>query len=222
VDTTSLRYRPLAVGVAGMGLYAGDFLVKLVPLRREPIDVSVPLDTLVPFLPAWAGVYLYAWLLFIFTAAGWYLWEHRTDWTRVRALLFAAVGMQVAAWVVHYAIPTTMPRPELAPEFIESGSLIWKIYATDPPTHVLPSLHMASLTVALWFFCRGGGAGRHAFAAFALVLISLSVMFTKQHGVIDVGAGIVWGWAFCLAGVAASRALAERHATGRTRPLEGA
>jgi membrane-associated phospholipid phosphatase len=209
--STLLRGNSLAVvWMTGASLYAGDFLIKRIPLWRDPLDVWVPFDDIFPFLPAWAFIYIYAWLGLIFGLAGWYVWENRSDWEKVRALLIAAVVMQVSGWLVHYLIPTTFPRPELAAELV-GNSLIWQIYSTDPPTHVLPSLHMASVTVGAWFFCRYGSRWRHLVGVGAIVLISLSVMYTKQHGVVDVVAGVLWGWAAVAVGIRVSRALARQH-----------
>lgn len=207
-ESPLLKYRPLAVWLSGAALYAGDFLVKRVPPWREPVDISIGLDLHIPFYPGWAWVYLLAWLVFVFGTAGWYLFEHWDDWPQVRALLFAALFMQVGAWIVHTAIPTYMPRPSLG-----DGSpwLITQIYSTDPPTHALPSLHVASVVVAAWFFCRSAPRLRVLASLVFLVLISLSVLFTKQHGVLDVVAGIGWGYGACLAGFHISQRLTHHN-----------
>lgn len=204
------RHPVLAVWAIGLLLYAGDFLVKRVPLWREPFNVWISVDDIVPFAPDWAYVYIWAWLAIIFGLAGVYVWQNRHDWGRVRALVLAAVIMQVSAWIVHYAIPTTFPRPSVPAELIEAGHLIWTIYSTDPPTHALPSLHMASIFVAAWFFCRDRAVWRTLLGVACVVLISLSVMYTKQHGFIDVFAGIGWGWMAAIVGVRVSAAIERR------------
>jgi membrane-associated phospholipid phosphatase len=200
-----LRHRCFSVWVAGVLLYGADFLIKVFPPWREPWNVEIGLDHHIPFLPLWAYVYLPAWLVFILGAGGWYIWENRRHWDRVRALLFAAVIMQVGGWFFHTVFPTYMPRPELGPD--AGGPAYWlilKIYATDPPTHVLPSLHVASVLVAAMFFAARRERGRVIIGAVFVLLISLSVVLTKQHGVIDIAAGLAWGYVAVRAGDRAS------------------
>ncbi|MCS7081986.1 MAG: phosphatase PAP2 family protein [Bacteroidetes bacterium] len=195
------RVRPWLVWITGILLYAGDFLIKRLPNPRTPLNVETWLDRLIPFVPLWAWVYLVLWLLYLFGAAGWYLYEHRQDWIQVRRLLFAALFMQFGAWVIHYFFPTYMPRPVLAE--LQTDPHLWlieRIYSTDPPTHALPSLHVASVTVVSWFFTLRGGWGRRLVSGVAVGLIALSTLYTKQHGVLDVIAGLAWGYLACWVG----------------------
>lgn len=201
------RYPVIAVWTLGIVLYSLDFAIKAVPLWASPLNVEIGWDHIVPFSAGWAWVYIYAWLLFLLGGGAMVAQENRQEWPRVRALLIALTVMQVGAWMVHAAIPTTMPRPDLAAELLDPGLLIHRIYATDPPTHVLPSLHMASVFVMAWFFAGGRGALRIAVGTGAVVIIMLSVMYTKQHGFVDVITGIGWGYLACRTGCVLSRAV---------------
>jgi membrane-associated phospholipid phosphatase len=210
----------ILVWLVGMALYAVDFVVKRIPLWREPFNVWVPIDDAFPLIPGWAWVYVVAWLALMFGLVGWYVWENRNEWAHVRAFLIAVLVMQFSGWAILYAVPTYFPRPELAPELIES-SLIWRIYSTDPPTYKLPSLHMASILLAAWFFCRRPAVWRYVVGAGAVVLIGFSVMYTKQHGVIDLVTGLLLGWATCYVGWYGSRWV-DRRKSQSASPAHGA
>lgn len=191
--------RLAAVWMTGVALYAGDFLFKRIPLPREPISVEIVVDRWIPFVPETAWLYLIGWLVFLFGIAGWVIWENRDDWITVRKLLFAAIIMQVGAWLLQFAVPTYFPRPELP----GTGGAYWlinRIYETDPPTHVLPSLHIASIAVVTWFFALNGDFRRRVVRWILIAIVSVSVVTTKQHGIIDVPAGIAWAYAACHAG----------------------
>jgi membrane-associated phospholipid phosphatase len=195
--------RLLSVWATGVFLYAGDFLVKRIELPGEPLNIEIWLDHYIPFDPRWAWMYMGGWLVFLFGMAGLYIYENRHEWKNVRMLLFAGIFMQVSAWIVHYLWPTTMPRPEVVPGQWDAATtwLINHIYTTDPPTHVLPSLHLASIAVVTWFWARGGSARRMAARWVMVGLIAASVVLTKQHGIVDVFAGIAWAYMACWVGV---------------------
>lgn len=196
-----LHLRPWVVWITGLLLYAGDFLIKRLPNPRPPASVEIWLDRFIPFIPAWGWVYLLLWLVYLFGAAGWYIYEHRSDWIQIRRLWFAALFMQFGAWTIHYFFPTYMPRPPIPEQTSDPHLwLIHRIYSTDPPTHALPSLHVASVTVASWFFTLRGGLARRLLAWSMVSVIALSTLFTKQHGVLDVFAGLAWGYLACWVG----------------------
>jgi hypothetical protein len=203
------RHSYLVIWFTGFALYGVDFLVKKMPVWREPIDVWVPIDDAFPLIAGWAWVYIFAWIGLMFCMAGWYAWEQRDHWPRVRALIIGVVLMQVSGWIFLFAVPTYFGRPELAPELL-GGSLIAQIYATDAPVHKLPSLHMGSIFLVSWFFCWNRRLWRYALGVGAVALITLSVLFTKQHGVVDVVVGIAWGWMACHVGVHLSHRIERR------------
>ena len=104
----------------------------------------------------------------------------------------------VPAWALVYGslyASLIVPRPEAV---IGAGFGAWSLrllYGADPPFNCFPSIHVAHSFVSAFALGRVHlSTGIAALGAASLV--ALSTLFTKQHYVLDVGAGIV------LAGVA--------------------
>ena len=72
------------------------------------------------------------------------------------------------------------------------------IYSLDTNTNVLPSLHVIGSMGAAFGLCSSGrnhsAAAKLAIAVLAL-LVSISTVFVKQHGIVDVLAGFAVGMA---------------------------
>ena len=70
------------------------------------------------------------------------------------------------------------------------------IQAFDTPTGVCPSLHVAySMGIAsVWLKEKGVSRLWKAFVVFAVIMISLSTMFVKQHSAVDV----LWALPMCV------------------------
>lgn len=173
-----------------------------------PVHVpELPLDRALPLRPAWALIYgclyLFLILLPVFVVR---------QQTHIRRTFWTYVVVWLTAYVCFLLYPTRAPRP---PALSGDGFVIWGLdflYSSDPPYNCLPSLHVAhSLVSALtcWRVHRGVGAA----AAGCALLVGLSTLFTKQHYVLDVAAGLVLGAvasAVLLRGVSKSIPAADR------------
>ena len=73
--------------------------------------------------------------------------------------------------------------------------LVQKLYKTDTPTNVLPSIHVFNTLIMLYAIRRSTILQKHRWVelgtAVLSVLIILSTMFLKQHSVVDVSCGIL-------------------------------
>jgi membrane-associated phospholipid phosphatase len=88
--------------------------------------------------------------------------------------------------------PTIAPRPA---HVIDAGFGAWGLrflYSADPPYNCFPSLHVAhSLLSALT--CHRVHKKVGLVATLCAALVALSTLFTKQHYVLDVVAGMLLG-----------------------------
>lgn len=174
-------------------------LVSLVPLYiaiaevargREVHAPAVALDTRIPLLPGWALVYgaLYAFLIALPV-----LIVRQEE--LIRRTVYAYLTIWIAAYVSFMIYPTAAPRPDVV---TGEGFAVWSLlalYGADPPYNCFPSLHVAHSFVSALAAARvHRPLGIAATAAASLVAVS--TLFTKQHWVLDVIAGIA------LAGVA--------------------
>jgi membrane-associated phospholipid phosphatase len=142
-------------------------------------------DRALPLRPAWALVYgcLY---LFLIVLPVLVVREEEL----IRRTVLAYLVVWIAAYVCFLAWPTAAPRPI---EVGGGGFAVWGLrflYSADPPYNCFPSLHVAhSFVSALAVRRVNRGVGTAALAAASLV--ALSTLFTKQHYVVDVAAGVL-------------------------------
>lgn len=169
-------------------------LVSLVPVylviagRARAGVVHVPavaLDRLLPLAPTWALVYgaLYAFLIVlpVFVIQQPEL---------IRRTVWAYLTVWIVAYICFLVYPTVASRPDTV---TGEGFAVWGLrflYEADPPYNCFPSLHVAhSFVSALACYRVHRTLGFVALASASLV--GISTLFTKQHYVADVIAGIV-------------------------------
>lgn len=151
---------------------------------------ALALDHVLPLQPAWAMVYgaLYAFLIVL------PIFIVRQD-DHIRGTFLAYLTVWIAAYICFWVYPTIAPRPTKVPG---TGFLVWglrSLYGADPPYNCFPSLHVAHSFVSA-FTCFRVNKNVGVVAIICASLVGLSTLFTKQHYVLDVIAGVL------LAGVA--------------------
>ena len=155
---------------------------------------ELPLDRAVRLQPAWMLVYGSQWIfsfLPVFVVRGVEL-RRRTVLAYLTIVLVAYAGF--------LAYPTLAPRPEVVPG---DGFFAWGlrfVYDTDPPYNCFPSLHVAYSFLAALATHRVHRRLGIATLSWA-TLVGVSTLYTKQHYVADVVAGIliaVAAWAIIL------------------------
>lgn len=119
-----------------------------------------------------------------------------TDNENYYQLLTAMVGSTLAAILIFYLYPTTVPRPEVAGTDALSR-LLKLVYGMDNPYDCLPSLHVLYTFLTTAFFFKGRPNKTAKYMAFiCCVLICLSTIFIKQHYILDVIAALMLGSVF--------------------------
>lgn len=161
----------------------------LIPAWFPPKIRHVPeltLDRVWPLVPSWAivygALYLFLILLPIFVV-------------RQDELIRRTVHAYLLIWLTAYAIffvvyPTAAPRPN---RVSGEGFALWglrALYSGDPPHNCFPSLHVAHSFISALAVSHVN----RRLGIIALIfgtLVALSTLFTKQHYVLDVSAGVV-------------------------------
>lgn len=176
-------------------------LVLLVPLYlfiprlgygRTPHVPAIPLDLRIPLQPVWVlvygALYLFLILLPVFVVRQ---EEH------IRRTVFAYLTVWMLAYLGFYFYPAVAPRPD--EPVTGDGFAFWALrflYSSDPPYNCFPSLHVAhSFVSALTTVRVHRGLGLTAIVS--AFLVGLSTLFTKQHYILDVVAGIVLALMAC-------------------------
>ena len=102
--------------------------------------------------------------------------------------------MWITAYACFLVYPTVAPRP---PEVVGDGFAAWGLrflYDADPPYNCFPSLHVAHSFVSALTCYRLDRRLGHGMLLCAS-LVAISTVFTKQHYIADVLAGIVLAFA---------------------------
>ena len=145
---------------------------------------SVWLDGVIPLHPVWAFVYgaLYLCLIVLPVLA---IREH----AHIRRTVSAYLFIWVTAYICFVVYPTAAPRPPTLHALTFGNWGLRLLYSADPPFNCFPSLHVAhSFVSALACYRLSRPLGLAC--SVAALMVALSTLFTKQHYVLDVVAGI--------------------------------
>ncbi len=172
---------PMVVLVSLVPFYI--FIAELMPGRALHVP-ELALDRGVPLQPAWALVYgsLYLFLIMLPVFV-----VRQSE--QIRRTVLAYLMVWIAAYVCFVLYPTMAPRPA---NVMGEGFAVWGLrflYSADPPYNCFPSLHVAHSFVSA-LTCSLVNRGVGIAAALCASLVGLSTLFTKQHYVLDVIAGI--------------------------------
>jgi len=146
---------------------------------------AIALDRAIPLVPAWAllygALYLFLILLPVFVV-------RQED--HIRQTVFAYLSIWITAYVCFLLYPTMALRPAI---ISGNGFAAWGLrflYGADPPFNCFPSLHVAhSFVSALTSYRVNRSLGFGSIVCASLV--GVSTLYTKQHYLADVIAGIL-------------------------------
>jgi membrane-associated phospholipid phosphatase len=188
-EVTQSLARPYRVTVPMVLLVALVPFYIFIPELFPPSTRHVPelaLDRMLPLHPVWALVYgaLYVFLILL------PIFVVRQE-ELIRRTVFAYLLIWLTAYVFFFALyPTAAPRPA---RVIGQGFAVWglrTLYSSDPPYNCFPSLHVAHSFVSALACLRVHTRLGVVAVGFA-TLVAMSTLFTKQHYVLDVVAGVV-------------------------------
>jgi membrane-associated phospholipid phosphatase len=175
----------LAIGIAFLIFHMGGYaLVALVP-HYAVLDGSIWLDRLIPFAPWWVVIYT---LGNVFYLVPFVLVRDSWRFTRMAIGFFAVVTI---AFLVFVAVPLEVKTdliygPDAVSQYVDG------LHHRDTPFNSFPSLHV-TLTVFAWLIILLESRRLGLWTAPLALGIVVSVLFVKQHVVIDLVAGLVLG-----------------------------
>ncbi|PJN89358.1 phosphatase PAP2 family protein [Bacillus sp. mrc49] len=152
------------------------------------VDVTTMIDGEIPFIKEFVVPYL-LWYPYIYGLLIYYCFVDRKHY-------FVALGSLVSGKLVCFLIyclwQSTVPRPEVMGNDI-FAHLMRVVYSHDQPVNCLPSIHVLTTFIMMIVVHkrREQHKWEHAGVTAFGTLIILSTLFTKQHAVLDVLAGIL-------------------------------
>ena len=172
---------PMIVLVALVPFYV--FIPRLMPGQTLHMP-ELALDRVVPLQPAWALVYGALYLFLIILPV---LVVRQEE--HIRRTVSAYLMVWITAYVCFMVYPTVAPRPTTV---IGEGFGVWSLrflYSADPPYNCFPSLHVAHSFVSA-LTCYRVHRELGIAAALCASLVAISTLYSKQHYIVDVLAGI--------------------------------
>lgn len=154
--------------------------------------IHCALDDMIPFNEYFLVFYCFWYVLLVFSLLYFFLFDIKS----FRKLQTFIMITQAAAMVVYIVYPSIQTgRPVVMPDDNFLCSVMSFIYAFDTPTGVFPSLHVAySMGIAsAWCKNRKYPLLWKIFVVISAILISISVVFVKQHSALDIIAAIPVG-----------------------------
>lgn len=153
--------------------------------------IHSPLDDYIPFVEYFIVPYL-LWFLFIAVTIAYFFFTDRKGYYQLTAFLFT--GMTIFL-IICTVFPNELNlRPHTFANDTVFTRLVQRLYSTDTPTNVLPSIHVYNSLGAAIAIGHSQALKKHRgiqFASYGLAgLIILSTMFLKQHSVTDVIAAV--------------------------------
>lgn len=189
MDTTlSLLFRLEILALTLLGWLVIYFFVNRLQVEPERrLDLGLSIDRKTPYLPLFALVYFstYPFVILPFII----LSDARQFYWMVAC--FASISLFSS--LIHATVPSKIERVEQVTTGGVSGWMLGLFQKTCKPYGNFPSMHVGlSVPVVVANFMVGGPVIGSLTLLWA-VLIALSTLFTKQHYVLDVLAGMLGG-----------------------------
>lgn len=150
-------------------------------------DIGTDLDRAIPVWPIWSTVYFLSYLFWFIS----YVWVSRESKEMCNRLLTADMMGKLICAVIFVIFPTTFLRPAVDTSTFD-GWLLNFIYQIDQPDNLFPSMHcsVSWFSARFVFKCEKIPKWYKIFAFVAAFMVFASVLFTKQHVIIDIFAGV--------------------------------
>ena len=179
-------YIPFAMWFVMLGVY----FTRIFNTHWQHYDLSIPLDSQIPFVPQMIVVYIFSYVIW---AVGTIMISHESP-SLCYEIMSAHVIAKLIATVIFLALPTSMVRAEVTGNDLFSR-LTRLIYKLDSPDNLFPSLHC----LENWIICRGFLKCKHLKVGWkigsfvAAIAVFASVVMVRQHLFLDIPAGILVG-----------------------------
>ena len=166
--------------------WSGGYMLVGALVSHGPFEsLQTRFDNSFPFMPEWVFIYLSVY--FVFVLPFFYVDNAR----RLLTFTVAQMSALCVCYVLFIVYPVAAPRPSVEPGAI-SNTILSIVHGSDPAWNCFPSTHCTTCTIASLVLLRGHRL-LGIWVAATTVGVCLSTLFTQQHFVLDVVAGVVLG-----------------------------
>ena len=187
-ETLTLSFRLIILALTLLGWLVIYFFVNRLqvdPVRR--IDLGAELDRKTPYIPLFALVYFST---YIFVVQPFFILSNRRQFY---LMLTSFILISVISSLIHATIPSKIERVEQVTTGGLSGWMLGLFQKTCKPYGNFPSMHVGlSVPVVIANFMAEGPIPGSIMLVWA-ALIAVSTLYTKQHYILDVCAGLIGG-----------------------------
>lgn len=162
------------------------------------LDLSTGLDRMLPFVPSFI-IFYDIWYPFIIIGG---LVLFFLDW---KTFKWAALALDIgylSSYITFYFFQSTVARPDVSGEGIFLY-LVRKTYGFDKPYNCFPSIHVLATYIVCAAILKSHvySKGWKVFSIIVSVLIIVSTVLIRQHVVLDILGGIIYGAASITAAI---------------------
>ena len=151
-------------------------------------DISLPIDSVIPFIPAFIIIYIVSYVQWV--------WGFRLIATESKDFCYRIFSYEIISKLICMALFLSLPTMMSRPEITGNGVFEWLtgiVYKADTPTNLFPSLHCLESYI---IFRASFGIEKHKkalviFNGIFALLVFASVLFVKQHLILDIPAAII-------------------------------
>ena len=184
--TLPFRLEVLALTLLGwLSIYF--FVNRLQVKPQNRLDLATSLDKRIPFVPQLALIYFSTYIFVIqpfviLSEARHFYW-----------MLASFGSITLIASLIHAIVPSKIERNEMLVVQGLSSQLIVLFQKTCKPYGNFPSMHVALSVPVVGANYLAAGPIAGSITLFWAILIALSTLYTKQHYILDVLAGLIAG-----------------------------
>jgi membrane-associated phospholipid phosphatase len=187
-STLSLSFRMETMFLTLLAWLTMYFIVNRLPVNADQrLDLGITFDRKIPFLPQFAPVYFSTYLFVIQP----FLFLKDEKLFYIMLVSFATISF--SATLVHALVPSKIERIERQNTENLSGWMLDIFQKTCKPHGNFPSMHVGLSVPVVVINLLTGGIFAGSISLIWAVLIALSTLYTKQHYILDVFAGLAGG-----------------------------
>ncbi|WP_026506994.1 phosphatase PAP2 family protein [Butyrivibrio sp. MC2013] len=162
---------------------------RFIPVEKCHVVHSV-VDDMVPFNEYFILIYC-SWYLLLVGSICYFAFYDIESFVNLQTFIIATQVIGVICYIIWPSVQTMRPHTFANDNFCTS--LVQLIYSIDTPTGVCPSLHVgySMAILSAWVKKEDAAKAWKLVLTVWVILISLSVMFVKQHSFTDVWTALI-------------------------------